>query len=803
MIRKARCLVRVAPLFWALVVLLWSANAAHAVVNQVTGQVVPIQNAKTCPKDLDKCIQTGLNYGEGYNPPHIIPSGAVVVDAVLDANTGPETFVVPKDSSGKFVKVTFRVLQEGANYENIFGWYNVGKNTKRFPVIFSCEGGYKTLYEPPAYASSGKLTGGYSYTVDFQKEYEATGRYEGGQIGFYLISPEGSSNEDATGYARYCATDPGDQGTLKSMGKAIDDDYSGSSADDSKGFGRVYYTESKLNNDGNYVHYLIYQSKAKPTDFYFGFEDLFRGGDNDFDDTMIKLEGLVPGCQPTQEICNGKDDNCNSQVDENVTRSCTSKCGTGTEACSFTNDGNPKNDWKSCTAPTPTKEVCDGKDNDCDKIPDNLGTTVPCTSGGCKGLMKCVAGKQICDAPKQQQEICDGKDNDCDTLIDENVTRTCVNKCGSGTETCKFSDDGNPANDWVGCTAPTASTEICDGLDNDCNGTVDDNVSGMGKACDAPVTEGNTCKKGQLKCVGGAPTCVGYLIGSVEICDNKDNDCDGKTDEDNPCPTKMKCIKGWCRAPCTGLEFGCPKGYTCRDLYCIPDKCAEITCKGDEKCVDGKCINYCKDKKCQAGYVCVLGECIKNDCYHNPCTQKGYICADGKCVQHPCTGITCKAGEFCEKGTCRPSCGGVFCGENGRCKYGKCVSNACLNKVCDLGDSCVDGKCDTPCHGQWWLKGDRLCVGGVTIDHPCKFVKCYDKDEKCFMCNGRADCLAFQLELDGQCVSGDTYRGFRNKVMAGGGSLFCALPGDAPGPPPAPGLLLLLALLAVARRRRS
>jgi len=778
-------------------------GVAHAVVNQVTGQVVPIQSAaKKCPWDLDKCIQTGLNYGEGYNPP-LTPATGAIVDAVLDANTGPETFVVPKDKYGKFVKVTFRVLQEGANYENIFGWYNVGTHSSRYPVIFSCANGSKAVYEPPKYTSSApfKLYGGYSYTVDFQQEF-TKGRYNGGQIGFYLISPEGSANEDATGYTRYCATDPYDKGTLGSGGNPIDDDYSGSTSDDSKGFGRIYYTESKLNNDGNYVHYLIYQSKKAPTDFYFGFEDLFRGGDNDFDDTLVKLEGLVPSCQPKQEVCNGKDDNCNSKIDENVTRACKSKCGTGKETCKFTNDGNPVNDWTGCTAPQATKESCDGKDNDCDKIPDNnLGTLPACTLGGCTGTMICLAGKLTCGASKPTTEICDGKDNNCNTKIDENVTRTCKNKCGAGVETCKFTNDGNPANDWVNCTAKTPIPEKCDGLDNDCNGTVDDKVSGEGKACDAPKTEGNTCIQGKTKCVGGVMSCVGYQIGTMEICDGKDNDCDKKIDEDNPCPTKMKCINGWCRAACSGLEFGCPKGYSCKGGYCIPDKCAEVTCKVGEKCVDGKCVSYCKGVNCKTGEVCVKGYCIKDDCYHKGCPQKGYICAKGKCVPHPCNNVKCKPGEFCENGKCLPSCGKVLCGEGGRCLYGKCVYNPCAGIKCATDVTCVDGACDLKCGEKSWSEGQRLCVAGKTIDHPCKFVKCYGKGEKCHVCQGKADCLMFQNELDGQCVSADTYRGKRSKIVVGGGGLSCDVPGGGPPGGAVPVLLLIGLLLTVARRR--
>src|SRR5262249_3330580 len=67
---------------------------------------------------------------------------------------------------------------------------------------------------------------------------------------------------------------------------------------------------------------------------------------------------------------------------------------------------------------------------------------------------------------------------------------------------------------------------------NDCNGKVDDGNPGGGAACN--TGQPGVCAAGTTTCQSGSIVCNPNTPSSPEICDNLDNNCDGQTDEGNP-----------------------------------------------------------------------------------------------------------------------------------------------------------------------------------------------------------------------------------------------------------------------------
>jgi hypothetical protein len=218
---------------------------------------------------------------------------------------------------------------------------------------------------------------------------------------------------------------------------------------------------------------------------------------------------------------------------------------------------------------------------------------------------------------------------------------------------------------------------------------------GGGQPCDTGLQ--GACSVGRTDCAADGMTgaCRPIITAGSELCDNVDNDCNGLVDDgDGLCTAAQVCDKGICVDACGTGEFRCDPGFTCKEGHCIDDVCADVTCPagqacrngncmnacdgvvcpGGEECQLGRCVDPCKAVECGAGKVCERGLCV-SDCSCRGC-KDGLECgADGKCTDPKCDGVMCAAGEKCSGGDCLDSCAGVMC-PNGE---------ACANGACQLG----------------------------------------------------------------------------------------------------------------------
>ena len=312
-------------------------------------------------------------------------------------------------------------------------------------------------------------------------------------------------------------------------------------------------------------------------------EDLDNDGYGSNDDCNDNDAAINPSAM---ETCDGQDNDCDGEVDEGVSTTWYADLdGDGygdpantTDACEkptgYVPIGNDCND-DSANAWPGNNEVCDGIDNDCDGVVDeDLSSTVyadadgdghgdPATSQtGCTGAEGWSEVGDDCDDTNAAiytgaPEVCDSLDNDCDGEVDEE----------SGDSNGWYRDVdgdgyGDPATEEHSCRVPPGAidlggdcddanpavnpgaAEICDGIDNNCDGAIDDatavdastwyldadgdaygSAAVSVDACDQPpnfVSSPADCDDANARINPGSP----------EICDGLDNDCDGIIDDD-------------------------------------------------------------------------------------------------------------------------------------------------------------------------------------------------------------------------------------------------------------------------------
>ncbi|HOX57874.1 MAG TPA: CARDB domain-containing protein [Verrucomicrobiota bacterium] len=350
-------------------------------------------------------------------------------------------------------------------------------------------------------------------------------------------------------------------------------------------------------------------------------------------------------CHPVAEVCDGVDNDCDGSTDEQLgSTSC------GLAGCTHTIQNCVNGQLQTCDPfEGAVAELCDLLDNDCDGSTDEeLGSTT-CGVGICVHTIEnCVAGvSQTCNPLEGAvAETCNNADDDCDGSADEDLGQT---TCGQGI--CLHSVDNCVAGVAQTCNPlEGALSESCNSLDDDCDGSTDEELGsttcGLG-ACQHTVEN----------CIAGvAQTCDPLAGAMAEGCNSLDDDCDGSTDEElgqTTCGagvcvhTVQNCVNGQ-PVVCDPMEGAVAEGCDLQDNDCDGLVDEEL---GSTTCGQGVCLHSVDNCVAGVSQTCdpmdgALAEScngLDDDCDGSEDEELGFTtCGTGVCVH---TVENCVAGQ--------------------------------------------------------------------------------------------------------------------------------------------------------------
>ncbi len=578
---------------------------------------------------------------------------------------------------------------------------------------------------------------------------------------------------------------------------------------------------------------------------------------------------------PTQELCDGLDNDCNGLTDEGMSPE---PCSNDNEfgSCSGTRSCQGAAGWV-CSAQVPAAETCNGLDDNCDGAidetfqdaagnyltPEHCGTCgnacaskfegalevdcqmvgdqetcviVECAPGYVLyGSTSCLDENAFLCQPCLEDADCFGDDSACIPVSDTDPRTFCTRSCGpespfsqtcppgydcqvvAGESLCKPTNqscDCTPANagqtkacsvsnqaglcfgfevcdpllGWQGCSAPMPAAEVCNGLDDDCDGMKDEET-----ASGAPCTNDNesgSCP-GEEVCLGVAGLACSAQMPTAEVCDGLDNNCDGQIDEgfalqvgDPPQPKYGLLVDhcGACNYACPAIAHGtascdpeeevplcvvgdCDPGYfDFNGVACLPvpqaNLCApcveDVDCQGpDDRCIpETEALGFC-GRDCQAGSIYSTPELpCTGQAGEQGCCPDGFVCsangAERQCLplSGTCSCVDDGLVDACQSQNIYGTCLGTrtCIVDGGDAGWSDCSAPVPGPETCDLKDNDCDGLLDGLDDSLDYStspSGSASCLNGSS-------------------CQGAWLCLGGQWSCDAQALSPETCDGQDN-----------------------------------------